>query len=39
MKTLKSPDLACHAETMSRNRFQQIKSVLHVADNQTLASN
>ena len=37
----KSPDLACHAfaETMIRNRFQQIKSVLHVADNQTLASN
>lgn len=37
----KSPDLSCpaFAETMSRNRFQQIKSVLHAADNQSLGSN
>ena len=31
----KSPDLACTVfiNTMSRNKFQQIKSYLHVADN------
>lgn len=36
----KSPDLSCRAfaETMSRNRFQQIKHVLHAADNQSLGS-
>lgn len=36
----KSPDLYCPAftETMSRNRFQKIKSVFHAADNQSLHS-
>lgn len=36
----KSSDLSCPAvaETMSRNRFQKIKSVLHAADNQSLGS-
>ena len=36
----KSPDLICpaFAETMSRNRFQKIKNVLHAANNQSLDS-
>lgn len=36
----KAPDLSCRAfaETMSRNRFQQIKHVIHAADNQSLSS-
>ena len=37
----KSHDLSCpaFAETMSRNRFQKIKNVLHAANNQSLDSN